>query len=935
MIDPIYGQLASQYSLAERDEHQQLLAKIQKATDVTLVAKPRPSELWELTVVTQDRLSILSLISGLLSALRIRIVRGDVFTVPPVRDPTNQPGKALNILEVTGSGMGKPEDWENVRAELNQLVQRVARGQMHEAQEQIIDRVSRVIGDMGGDYETLMHIDTAFDNDSDPHLTGLHVHSVETPGFLFSFTNALSMLETDIHRATIRTESQGIHDIFWIRDQSGQKIESPSKLQQIRTASVLIKQFAYLLPQSADPHQALRQFRELVKRLLRGPSESADIDRLRSRSAMRTLAKVMGVSQHLWEDFLRMQHENLFPLVSDATRLDRGRRQEELKTALASELAEAIDEDDQVRRLNRFKDREIFRADLRHITGRVAVAQFTREITNVADVAVSQAMQLCYDRMVHRFGHPRLETNTLCRWSVLGLGKCGGREMGFASDIELMIIYEGGGQTDGERSVDNQEFFIEMVCLFLKVFQTHKEGIFEVDLRLRPYGKDGVLASSLEAFEKYYDPAGHARQFERMALVRLRALGGHPDLGMEVEKRRDGFVYSNVPLDIADIQHLRERQTRELSKPGTTNAKYSAGGLVAIEYFVQAMQIAMGDDQPRLRVTNTVEAVEALETAGVITSALATQICEIYGIMRRLIDALRVVRGHAKDLSIPASETRDFMYLARRLGYEQSQDLETAIEKAMQMGAGLWLNQNYLIQMQRGCIKTALNLVICTDTHARMKLPEFKHPPALAWLHGGDFYQRSDGRRGRPLGAEALKRYAGQRETMERWLLRCPLPIFTVRGNHDVTDPWGFFARTHVIDGQIQELLPNLSLAGIGWSGAQFYHLPNNQELAVVCDHLRGHLLEQCQSGHRLLILSHYPANTELCEGYDCIDRLLAEFRPLVLIQGHIHEAFGQQIHIPWPDGSSTLVINPGAQGGVLSLQPDSLAATFLPASSP
>ncbi len=135
-----------------------------------------------------------------------------------------------------------------------------------------------------------------------------------------------------------------------------------------------------------------------------------------------------------------------------------------------------------------------------------------------------------------------------------------------------------------------------MVCLFLKIFEAPKEGIFEIDLRLRPYGKDGLLASSLDAFRTYYSPTGPARQFERMALVKLRSIAGDKDFGTEVLGIRDAYVYSDRILDFDNIIHLRKRQATELVQSDTLNAKYSPGGLVDLEYFVQARQIECGLD---------------------------------------------------------------------------------------------------------------------------------------------------------------------------------------------------------------------------------------------------------------------------------------------------------------------------------------------------
>jgi glutamate-ammonia-ligase adenylyltransferase len=811
------------------------------------------------------------------------------------------------------------------------LIQLTATGHNDQAHEDVIDRVSTVIGLAGDSYEPLMPIHITFDNDSSPDFTALHVSSIVTPGFLFAFTNALAMLQIDIQHAQIITAGTQVEDTFWIRDAHGHKIESLAKLQQLRTASVLIKQFAYLLPLSANPNQALRQFRDMVKYMLRS-AEQSDINELHSSDAMRTLAQMMGVSRHLWEDFLRMQHENLFPLVSDPSRLIHRRTRKELHTSLTSALQACQDDEDKAACLNGFKDREIFRTDLRHITGRIGYTAFTREISNIAEVVTAQAVSLCRERLQSQHGRPTLDNGSPCRWSVLALGKCGAREMGFASDIELMFVYEGPGQTSGPQQISNQKFFIELVCLLLKLIKAPKEGIFEIDLRLRPYGKDGVLASSKEAFKKYYGFTGPARQFERMALVKLRPIAGDQALGNELLKIRNAYVYADQPLDYENIAHLRRRQAKELVPSGTINAKYSAGGLVDLEYYVQANQIERGSTQDTLRVTNTLEALTGLQEAGHIDSVLADHIQKHYQLIRRIIDGLRIVRGHAKDLSIPAPQSRAFTYLARRLGYTHTKYLQRDIYNAMALGWTLWKKH---AQGKDWTTIIEHTLLVCTDTHARMLLPDIDHPGALAWLHGGDFYLRkNEPRRKRPMGPEALKGYSAKKTDLQQWLTRHAIPVYTVRGNHDISDPWGFFQSCRDISGHLEEIIPGLFVAGIGWSGQQFYDLPDEAKLASVCEGLTEQILNQLPADAALIVLSHYPAVTELCPGFACINDLLARFKPTAIMQGHIHEAFEQQTILTWDDGTQTLVFNPGPWGGVLTIQPEAGTATFKPASN-
>jgi glutamate-ammonia-ligase adenylyltransferase len=205
--------------------------------------------------------------------------------------------------------------------------------------------------------------------------------------------------------------------------------------------------------------------------------------------------------------------------------------------------------------------------------------------------------------------------------------------------------------------------------MFMSAIQAKREGIFEVDLQLRPYGKAGSLAVSLDAFQRYFAPEGPAWSYERQALVKLRPVAGDIELGQQVTMLRDEFVYSGEPFDVTAMRAMRERQTRHLVVGGTFNAKHSPGGLVDAEYLVQGLQITHGYRNPDLRLTNTGEALAALADAKILSSGDYVRLRKAHTFLRWLTDALRVVRGNAKDLTVPPDDSEEFAFLARRLRY--------------------------------------------------------------------------------------------------------------------------------------------------------------------------------------------------------------------------------------------------------------------------
>jgi [glutamine synthetase] adenylyltransferase / [glutamine synthetase]-adenylyl-L-tyrosine phosphorylase len=238
----------------------------------------------------------------------------------------------------------------------------------------------------------------------------------------------------------------------------------------------------------------------------------------------------------------------------------------------------------------------------------------------------------------------------------------------------LMFVYAGKGNTTDPKVISVSEYCEELVQSFVSSIRARQEGIFQIDLRLRPYGKAGSLAVSLDAFQHYFAPDGPAWAYERQALVKLRPIAGDRVLGKQVCELRDQFVYNGAPFDVTAMRAMRERQIRHLEKAGTFNAKYSPGGLVDVEYLVQGMQITYGAKNPSLRLTNIRASMAALAEAGFLSPDDYARLRKAHTFLRWLIDSLRVVRGNSKDIDIPPFDSEEFAFLARRLRYGSDTD---------------------------------------------------------------------------------------------------------------------------------------------------------------------------------------------------------------------------------------------------------------------
>ena len=183
---------------------------------------------------------------------------------------------------------------------------------------------------------------------------------------------------------------------------------------------------------------------------------------------------------------------------------------------------------------------------------------------------------------------------------MLGLGKLGGRALDYASDVELLFVYADDGQTSAPKRVRNDEYFLHLVDEMVRFIDAKRRGIFEVDLRLRPYGASGPRAVRLHTFTCYYAPAGDALACERVALLRLRAIVGSKELGRWVERLRDHLVYTGE-IDLAGIGETRAKKIATDASSERENGKYSAGNLVDVEYSAQVLQVRYGGEDTRLR----------------------------------------------------------------------------------------------------------------------------------------------------------------------------------------------------------------------------------------------------------------------------------------------------------------------------------------------
>jgi glutamate-ammonia-ligase adenylyltransferase len=254
---------------------------------------------------------------------------------------------------------------------------------------------------------------------------------------------------------------------------------------------------------------------------------------------------------------------------------------------------------------------------------------------------------------------------------IVGLGKLGGMELGYASDLDLAFAYRQDGTTTGPERVSHTEYFSKLADRVAKILTSiTQEGFaYRVDARLRPGGQKGEVAQPLAAFETHFTRL--ADLWERQAYIKARPVAGDPAVGGAFLERTHRFVYEGPDEpDLAErIQAMRRRMEVERTGGPAKGAhvKLGSGGIVDIEFLVQYLQLRHGKTHPILRTQSTLGALRSLAAEGLLPSGEAATLEESYRFLRRVENRLRIVA----DLSVntlPAAPARQEK-LAKRMGY--------------------------------------------------------------------------------------------------------------------------------------------------------------------------------------------------------------------------------------------------------------------------
>jgi glutamate-ammonia-ligase adenylyltransferase len=423
-----------------------------------------------------------------------------------------------------------------------------------------------------------------------------------------------------------------------------------------------------------DPDQALAHLSDFAS-ALQAPEPYFKLLGERRRVA-RLLLSLFGTSDFLSKRFLRHPEMIDALLREDQVALVKGkdRMAEELDERLTSfDPAMQIDEamERKLGEVRRFRNEEMLRIAIHDIASSIDLASVSAQLTTLAELCIQRCLSLAEEESrVKGYAPP----GRLC---VVGMGKLGGRELGYHSDLDLVFLYSGGAAQGHERYSRLAQRFMAFLQMPLR------EGrLYQIDTRLRPSGNQGALVVGTEGFARYHmgesTGGGGAVQvrsqlWERQALLRARWVAGDPAPFEEVRERVLVPVVFGKPDDrtalAAEIRRMRERMESELGKESTKgmNPKTGRGGIVDVEFAAQYLQLAHGHDHPEIRTSSTPEALDRLREAGLLRELDYQPLMAGYDFLRRVALRLRIVHDFAVD-HLP-EDGRPLAQLARRLGY--------------------------------------------------------------------------------------------------------------------------------------------------------------------------------------------------------------------------------------------------------------------------
>lgn len=421
---------------------------------------------------------------------------------------------------------------------------------------------------------------------------------------------------------------------------------------------------------TADPVSALNR----ILRLLSSVDDPNFYSLLEDPDGIRSLMVILGYSNYLSSLIMRSPEDYIW--LMRKVGIGDQRTMADMHFDLLTRFESEPDPEDTSRILRQNKYREVLRTGVRDLLGKATLEETILDISNLAEVSTDVAVDAAYRILKEKHGIPIFSTpegmNRPCRFCVLGMGKLGGGELNYSSDIDLFYLYTSHeGMTTGRPApsggyrdaIENHRFFVRLGEIVTNLLneRTADGIVFRVDLRLRPEGESGEIAYSMPSLETYYQSWG--RTVDRLALLKARAIAGEKRLGEEFLGGIAPFVYRRL-LDyetLDEIGLLKERidlHVREKSR-GVRDVKLGRGGIREIEFLIQTLQLINGGKTPSVRGRNSLRSIKRLMQNGFLTERDADELREAYIFLRTVEHRVQLVEERQTQLLPRSPEELD------------------------------------------------------------------------------------------------------------------------------------------------------------------------------------------------------------------------------------------------------------------------------------
>ncbi|MBB1312219.1 bifunctional [glutamate--ammonia ligase]-adenylyl-L-tyrosine phosphorylase/[glutamate--ammonia-ligase] adenylyltransferase [Aliivibrio sp. SR45-2] len=361
-------------------------------------------------------------------------------------------------------------------------------------------------------------------------------------------------------------------------------------------------------------------------------------------------------------------------------------RSDSYRSRLEVQLQLCLDENLLMRELRYFRRREMSYIAWRDFNRSWSLEESLSHLSLLAEALIVESYQWIYKQACIDWGTPKNEQGEEQPMLIIGMGKLGGGELNFSSDIDLIFTYPENGETEGaRRSIANAQFFTRLGQKLIKALdQTTFDGFcYRVDLRLRPFGDSGPLVMSYAALEDYYQEQG--RDWERYAMIKARVMGKETySHYQELRQMLRPFVFRRY-IDFGAIQALRRMKSMistEVRRRGlSNNIKLGAGGIREIEFIAQVFQLIRGGREPSLRGRGLLETLEAIKVLGQLPPQDVDDLVDSYCFLRRLENCLQAIND--KQTQTLPDDERDQHRLAFAMGENNWDDLFVTIQQRM------------------------------------------------------------------------------------------------------------------------------------------------------------------------------------------------------------------------------------------------------------